>query len=255
MCFQHIRQQKDPVDLILNTGDTVMCVNGVDAAEAKRQWNLWSKIVEGEAKLPLIQAIGNHDSWGWNPPTPDEPTRGKAMAIERLGLKQRFQRFDRNGWSFIVLDSIFGSYTGLLDDEQKEWLQAVLAEIPSTQPICVLSHIPIITACGYFDGERFKDGAWSVPGSWMHGDALLLKRLFVKHPNVKLCLSGHMHQIDRVDFNGVSYICSGAVGASWWGGLYYECDYGYSLIDLFDDGGFEQKYVTYGWKTREKAGK
>ncbi len=247
-CFRHIAAQKDPVDVILNTGDTVMCVNGVDAADAQRQWNVWSDAVRSECRLPLINALGNHDSWGWAT-TADEPLRGKRLALERLAMPERFHHVKRGGWSILALDSILGSYTGRLDEPQLEWLRGELAAIPATQPVCVLTHIPIISACGFFDGERCKDGAWTIPGSWMHEDAAELNRLFLKHSNVRLCLSGHMHQVDRIDFHGVAYICGGAVSASWWNGRYYQCDYGYGLVNFYDDGSFDYDYVTYGWQT------
>lgn len=35
----------------------------------------------------------------------------------------------------------------------------------------------------------------------------------------------------------------------WWGGNHFECTYGYGMIDLYDDGTFENRYVPYGWKT------
>jgi len=52
----------------------------------------------------------------------------------------------------------------------------------------------------------------------MHVDAAKIKDLFAKHKNVKLCLSGHLHLVDRVDYNGVTYLCDGAVCGGWWKG-------------------------------------
>ncbi|MEX2092204.1 MAG: hypothetical protein WD971_05980, partial [Pirellulales bacterium] len=72
--------------------------------------------------------------------------------------------------------------------------------------------------------------------------------LFAKHPNVKLCISGHLHLLDRVDYNGVTYLCNGAVSGNWWGGRHKDCDEGYAVVDLYDDGTFEHEYVKYGWK-------
>ncbi|MGQ9650788.1 MAG: hypothetical protein ACUVXJ_11815 [Phycisphaerae bacterium] len=65
---------------------------------------------------------------------------------------------------------------------------------------------------------------------------------------MKVCLSGHVHLIDRVDYLGVSYLCNGAVCGGWWEGPYQECDAGYALVDLYDDGSFEKRYVQFGWK-------
>lgn len=248
-CLEHIQRQPEAPTMILNTGDTVMCVNGVDESEARRQWAVWNRVVREANKLPMHSAIGNHDSWGWKPPTADAPMLGKGLALDVLGLRERFYRVDQGGWTFLFLDSVYGSYHGQLDEPQLEWLRGQLDEIAGKRHVCVLTHIPIVTACGFFDGERFKNGDWSIPGSWMHIDALALKKLFGQHGNVRAALSGHMHQIDRIDFNGVSYICGGAVSASWWGGKYYDCDYGYGLADFYDDGSVEYRYVTFGWGT------
>jgi hypothetical protein len=82
----------------------------------------------------------------------------------------------------------------------------------------------------------------------MHVDARKLKDMFLEHSNVKACLSGHIHLVDRVDYLGVSYYCNGAVSGAWWDGDYQECAPGYALVDLYDDGSVENVYVTYGWK-------
>ncbi len=90
-----------------------------------------------------------------------------------------------------------------------------------------------------------------VPGSWMHIDARRIKDLFLKHPNVRLCLSGHIHLVDRVEYLGVTYLCNGAVSGGWWKGANQECNPGYGLVDLYDDGTFENRYVEFPWKPRE----
>lgn len=173
------------------------------------------------------------------------------MAEEMLHIPKRYRSFDRAGWHFIVLDSIFpynDGYVGRLDDEQMEWLKGDLAATKPTTPVMVVSHIPIVAACVYFFGKQFKGGEWHVPGSWMHEDGADLVALFLKHRNVKLCVSGHIHLIDRCDYQGVTYLCNGAVSANWWKGRHQECDEGYALIDLYDDGTFDHQYVAYGWK-------
>lgn len=243
--FQHIHALPDPVDLIINTGDTVFCINEVDRNEADRQWKLWTDVLKAECRLPIMHAIGNHDCWSFTPPSPDNPMRGKGMVIDILNLPGRYYRRSISGWHLIALDSIMGGYVGRLDDEQFEWLKSELAAIPDNQPVCIVNHIPIVSASGYFLGDRFKNGHWDVPGSWMHEDAARLNNLFIQHPNVRVCLSGHMHQVDRIDFNGVSYLCGGAVSGNWWDGKYYQCDYGYETIDLYDDGSFERRYINY----------
>ena len=82
----------------------------------------------------------------------------------------------------------------------------------------------------------------------MHVDCIKLKDRFARHPNVKLSLSGHLHALDRADYNGVTYLCNGAVCAGWWKGRHKDCDEGYAVIDLYDDGSFEHEYIKYGWQ-------
>lgn len=253
-CLRHVQALKDPPQLILNGGDSVMDVFATSAQRAKVQADLWHKVWKDECSLPVEHCIGNHDVWGWNKEksqtTGDEPGWGKAWALELLGLKQRYRSFDRAGWHFVVLDSTFpkgDGYTARLDDEQFDWLARDLAGTPATTPVLVLTHIPILAVCAYFDGENEKSGDWRVPGAWMHIDARRIKDLFLQHRNVKLCLSGHEHMVDRCEYLGVSYICNGAVSGGWWKGPYHEFEPGYGLIDLHDDGSFGWEFVRYPW--------
>jgi 3',5'-cyclic AMP phosphodiesterase CpdA len=202
--------------------------------------------------LPVEHCLGNHDIWGWNRrqslASGREPRYGKRWAMDVLGLEERYRSFDRAGWHFIVLDSTHAhgeSYRADLDPEQFEWLRADL-RAAGNRPVLILSHIPILSAAAYFDGDNERTGDWVVPGAWMHQDARRLKNLFREHRNVKLCLSGHLHLRDRVDYEEVTYLCNGAVSGGWWRGPYQECEAGYALIDLRADGTFDHRYLRYG---------
>ncbi|MDK2970621.1 MAG: 3,5-cyclic-AMP phosphodiesterase [Candidatus Sumerlaeota bacterium] len=254
-CFQHVQSQADPPDLILNGGDIVM-----DALDAKKehvapQWDVVQRVLR-TCSLPIVHCLGNHDVWGWNRASsgasPDDPHFGKKWAQEVLSLEQRYYSRDLGSWKLLVLDSNSPGrqriYDAHLDEEQFAWLKAELAATPADKHVMILSHIPILCAAAYFDGENEKTGDWIVPGSWMHQDARALKDLFFQHPNVRLALSGHIHLLDRIDYNGVTYLCNGAVCGSWWKGSYQETPPGYAMIDLYEDGTFDHEYVTYGWK-------
>lgn len=141
-------------------------------------------------------------------------------------------------------------YTAKLDEEQFEWLAGDLAATPESTPVLVASHIPILSASVFYDGDNEASGDWRVPGAWMHIDSRRIKDLFRGHPNVKACVSGHLHLVDQVVYNDVTYLCNGAACAAWWRGDFHECTYGYALLDLYEDGSFENRYVPYGWQTR-----
>lgn len=252
-CLHHVQRHKERPDLVLTGGDTIMDCMSHDEARTRAQWAVWKRVLQAECELPVESCIGNHDVWGWNKKksktTGREARWGKQWAMEMFGVDQPYRSFDRAGWHFVVLDSTFphgDGYTAKLDDEQFEWLAADLAG--TKLPVLVLSHIPILAACAYFDGDNEKSGNWVVPGAWMHTDARKIKDLFKQHPHVKLCISGHIHLVDRVDYLGVTYLCNGAVSGGWWGGPYQECECGYGLVDLYSDGTFGHDYVTYGWE-------
>lgn len=257
-CLHHVQSQSDRPDVIFTGGDSVMDSLGANEARVRMQWDVFCRVLKTDNSLPIEHCIGNHDVWGLNRKdshtTGAEPKYGKKWAMEILGLSRPYRSFDRAGWHFIVLDSTFPieqGYTARLDEEQFAWLKDDLAKVKAGVPVLILSHIPILSAAAFMDGENEKAGDWQVPGAWMHIDSRRIKDLFVKHPNVKVCLSGHLHLVDRVDYLGVSYFCNGAVCAGWWKGAYQECEPGYALVDLYADGACTRQYVSYGWTPRE----
>lgn len=257
-CLRHVQSLPDKPDIIFNGGDAIMDSLRQDKARTKLQWDLWKKVLKDECSLPIVHCIGNHDVWGWTKSksgcTGAEDMYGKKWAIDEFGIPHRYRSFDRAGWHFIVLDSIYPDgegYRGRLDETQFEWLAHDLKSTPRTTPVLVLSHIPILSAAAYFDGACEKSGDWEVPGAWVHIDARRIKDLFTKHPNVKVCISGHLHLVDRVDYNGVTYLCNGAVSGNWWKGRHQEFEEGYALVDLYADGTFDRSYVDYGWEAKD----
>jgi len=256
--LRSVHKLADRPDMIFTGGDSIMDSLGADKSRTKTQWEVFNRIMKAECKLPVVHCIGNHDVWGWG--SQDESIKGdrlygKQWAVEEFGIPGRYYSFDKAGWHFVVLDSTHtiewsgkGScYTARLDEEQFAWLAADLANTIADSPVCVLSHIPIICFCSFFDGENEKTGDWVVPGEWMHIDARRIKDLFKGHKNVRLCLSGHMHMQDKVQYLGVKYLCDGSVCGSWWDGDYHEFPPGYVVVDLYDDGSSHSEYITYKW--------
>lgn len=245
---------EDPPELLLNGGDCIMDALGTPKDRVRAQWATWRRTLQAENDLPVLSCIGNHDVWGWSmkegKPAGD-PLYGKAWAVDALEIGHRFYSVDRAGWHFVVLDSSYpapgGGYTARLDEEQFEWLREDLARTPPAMPVCVLSHIPIIGFCPFFDGDNEQEGHWRVPGAWMHLDARRIKDLFTEHPNVRLALSGRIHLQDRVDYLGVTYLCNGAVSGAWWKGSYQEFPPAFAVVDLYDDGSFDHQLVPYAW--------
>lgn len=254
-CLRHVRELQDKPDLIVTGGDHVFDSFEQSEARTRTLWDLWTRVVNDECALPVESCLGNHDAWGWNKAksktTGEEPLYGKKWAMDALKIPARFRSFDRGGWHIVVLDSVFpkgDGYIARLDDEQFEWLGGDLAAVKPGTPVMVLSHIPILSVAVLYFGGKDQREKNEVDPSLMHIDAGKLHKLFLKHRNVKVCISGHLHLIDRCEFDGVTYLCNGAVSGNWWKGRHQQCDEGYALINLYDDGTFEREYTPYGWK-------
>jgi 3',5'-cyclic AMP phosphodiesterase CpdA len=238
---------------ILTGGDHVMDASGQEKRQAVAWYDTYDKVLAGNTRLPVYPCIGNHDVYGWTvkqPPTADVEF-GKAMALDRLKLKQRYYSFDRSGWHFVILDNIMRRepvYYGDLDAEQAEWLKADLAA--STLPKVVVTHIPLLSITSMFDSGKKSDGNdYRTSDANMHHNVRPLLKLLSQH-NVKLCLSGHMHQVDDVDYLGIKFCCNGAVSGNWWKGPHLEFPEGYGIVDLHADGTVENRYVTFGWNAK-----
>jgi 3',5'-cyclic AMP phosphodiesterase CpdA len=260
--LHHAQSLRRKPDFILNTGDCVMEALHADQARMKAQWQVWRSVLKNECSLPIEHCIGNHDIWGWSKErsgtTGNEPGWGKAMAMEQLGLARPYHAFDRGAWKFIMLDSVQPSAEGIwetrLDEAQFAWLENELKS--TSKPVLIASHIPIVSPSTLLDSGRIS-GTPEYPAlspRRTHMDVKKLGALFRQHPNVKLCVSGHLHQIDRADFLGVTYITNPAVCGDWWQGLHRGL-FGemYTVLDLHPDGTFDFEYVDYGWEPKVPA--
>ena len=248
-CLRHAQSHDDPVELIVTGGDSIMDAFDVDSARSQMLVDLWRGIFKQECSLPVRHCLGNHDSRPWSPTAAGE-LAGKQWATSMYGLDAPYYSFEQSGWRFIVLDSVLpagNGYTSGLDPQQRAWLEAELKQKPAEQPAAIVSHIPVISVTPLtFEGEHARDGNLQIAGPLMHLDGASLHYLFREH-NVKLCLSGHIHLVDRCEVDGVTYICSGAVSANWWRGNLQRVEEGYGLVDLYNDGSVDYAYTPYGW--------
>ena len=257
--FRHMFADGDAApELVLNTGDTVMNIDSDEAtgADAVAQLDLWRAAVRAGCPVPVRSCLGNHDLWSGFRPTAAAPAAkaGPGLASDSLGVPHPWYSFDHGGWHFTVLSSAWPGY-GTLGDEQFAWLARDLAAVPADRPVCVLSHFPILGVTSFVYGDACRDGDRNVvPGSWQHADCWKITELFRRHPNVKLCLSGHMHTRDRCEYRGVWYVCGGAASGAWWDGAEYGFVPCYGLLDLFADGTFDYRFVDYGWPARRWRG-
>lgn len=276
-CLKHLRSLDRKPALVVTGGDLVMDAFGQSLKRTKELFDMFSKVFSDGCSHPIEHTMGNHDIWGWaksdSGTKGDEPGWGKKYFKDALGVTALHRAISAGGWKLVILDSVQPgeapfAYTGGLDDEQFEWLKGELAATPATTPILCVSHIPILGGGVVMADGRLNDRGILVEKPTIFKDALRVVDLFSQHPNVKLCVSGHIHIVEKLEFQGVTYYCGGAVSGAWWKTpeadrtsrakktkdqsppapprpLRSQC--GYSTIDLWPDGRFETAYQAFGW--------
>ncbi len=241
--FHHAQGLKPGVDFILNGGDAIMDALDASKQKTQEQWDLFHTTLKKENSLPIYHCIGNHDVWGWfikeSKPEQDR-LYGKVWVVETLQMKNRYYSFSKDNWHFIVLDSTqlnpAGGYIGKVDEEQLDWLKKEL-EASKDKHICFVSHIPILSICaGLFFDKTQPNGDLVIQRNLMHSDFLQLKKLFQQYSNIKVCISGHIHLQDELDYLGIKYYCNGAVCGNWWKGAFQEFAPAYALMEFYPDG-------------------
>ncbi|SDT63341.1 Calcineurin-like phosphoesterase [Mucilaginibacter mallensis] len=239
-CLKQIIAKEKP-DFFLNGGDSIMdaSYDNVKQDQVIKLWSIWDDCIKELKDYEVHSCIGNHDSW-WAAPNKSDEMYGKDYVVKRLGIPNRYYSFTKKNWHFIILDGNNSNIS--LDEEQFKWLEDELEKIPAAEPTLLMSHFPIL-------------GTTEVLVGGGHSDCKKLKNLFYKHRDkVKICLSGHNHLSDHTQYNDVLYCCNGAMSGFWWGkgdaesagpGYYLETPPGYAMLELYEDGTVENKYIPH----------
>lgn len=203
-------------------GDNIFAVDqGNSEDNAKAQFESWKAVVREKVSVPHHSVIGNHDIWSG--PTP------KAMAMEAYGMPNRYYTWKMGGWKFIMLD-VFGEGGSLAENtEQGRWLVAELSKAEDKEPVCIVTHAPMM-------GLTAQCVGGGVGG-------LNFRSFFYRFPQVRLALSGHQHMVDCCRIDRVTYICGGSVGGGWWEGDYEHFGPVFLVLDLKPDGTFDHQEI------------
>jgi 3',5'-cyclic-AMP phosphodiesterase len=232
-------------DFVITGGDLIMDALGTTYGRADSLYNIYTAMVT-EFKMPVFNTIGNHEIYGWYARAKadtNNPEYGKQMFEKRLG--PRFMRVDRNGWVFLLLDSVVkdgkGGYEGGVDPAQMQWIKEQLAGIPAQTPIVISTHIPFLTT----EAQILRGSTAANERGEVVVNAKEVVELFKDH-NLKLVLQGHLHYYETLHVFGTDYVTGGAVSGSWWEGPYLGTEEGFLLLKVKDND-VTWEYIDYGW--------
>lgn len=256
-CLSAIEAIKPKPDLILFGGDLTHESPQLDFPAAEQLIDRFLAIWKDHTSLPTYFTFGNHDLVGTKNASVsrDDPRFGKGLYLTRLGLERNYYAFEQGGWRFIVLDDVFpepdGSYIGEFVEEQLAFLRTELGRRPET-PTLICGHIPsvsVLPSLNVIGVTKSEGTSIAIPASLVTrntGD--FHKVLAEAKANVKLVLAGHLHHVEQIQVDGVSFFTGGAVCGNWWKGAQQGCPEGFAVFDLHNDGTFAMDYRAYGWK-------
>lgn len=165
---------------IMFTGD--MVANGNDLI----QWKTFKDIALDkfiEYKINFYSSLGNHEGDGKN-----------YLEILKLPGNERFYSINELGINFIILDNTSDISE---NSEQYKFLTDELKKIDKTKVNAVVMHYPVINSGRHSGHNELKN---------------LLHPLF-KESGIDIVFSGHDHNYEKLQKDGVYYIVTGGGGA------------------------------------------
>jgi 3',5'-cyclic-AMP phosphodiesterase len=239
-------------DLVLCGGDMITDGYQSSAAQVAPRWDAYRKMHAAIQPEPVF-ILGNHDLVGVEPedgtPPADDP---RADVKKQMNMTDTYRSFDRNGYHFILLDSVqvtkdSGKYRGFIDETQMAWLKQDLAVTDHATPIVLMCHMPLLT--GFFQMTGGVEAP--VPPNRGVVNNLEVLSVFADH-RLLLVLQGHLHVNEMMRWRDTTFITGGAVCGKWWRGEWHGTGEGYGVINLHPDR-VDWEYHTYGWIARRPA--
>ena len=254
-CLKAIEAVYPKPDFVLCGGDLTHESPELDFPAAEQLIDRFLALWKDHTQLPTFFTFGNHDLVGTkNASTArDDPRFGKGLYRMRLGLERTYYAFERQGWRFIVLDDVLpqpgGAYIGEYAEDQLRFLRSALSERPQV-PTVLCGHIPPISVLPGLNGSTKTEGATiRTPASLVADNPAALRQVLVEtNANVKIVLAGHLHHLEQIQVDGVSFLNAGAICGNWWKGKQMGCPEGFLVLDLRPDGSFSADYRSYGWQ-------
>jgi Icc protein len=246
MCFHKIAGLK--ADFAIMGGDHVYDALGVDRHRADQVFELYKK-TQQTLQMPLYHTVGNHDVFGIltkSGVTPNDPAYGKKMYEDRVG--PTYYAFDRNGWHFVVLDSIQPTgdrlWEARVDEKQLAWLKEDLSRLGPKVPVIGVIHVPLVTAFATYAAEVVMERKYNTLTVANAPEVLAV----LEEHNVVTVLQGHTHVNEIVGHKNTEYITSGAVCGNWWHGPRMGFPEGFTVVSV-RNGKVSTHYQTYGFQS------
>ncbi len=156
-----------------------------------------------KTKIPFYQVIGNHDT------NFEAGTDETSVETYNRHFGPDYYSFNKGAVHYVVLNDVFwfGHYIGYFDQKQLDWLQQDLALVKPGTTVVVFTHIPPFNT----QHIRYKK---EPSKSEIVVNKKLLYRLL--KPYKSYVITGHMHESEYLEDDGIEIHVVGAVCGAWW---------------------------------------
>lgn len=236
-------------DFVIMGGDMIMDALGTSYERADSQYVMYKEAITA-FDVPVYNTLGNHELYGiYKSSNADTTDKMYNTGMFENYLGEPYYSFDHKGWHFVILNSVKATderrYTGYIDEEQQEWLEAHLQTIDANTPIVVSVHIPFITSLSQINKGSLTPNS---EGLVITNSKEVLD-LFKNH-NLRLVLQGHLHYLEDINvYNQTHFITGGAVSGGWWKGAHNGVEEGFLLLHVAGND-FTWEYIDYGWEVQ-----
>ena len=191
--LQQIANPANHFSLFFSIGDLVQY--GFKDSEWQTALQAMSAVTEN---IPTKYAVGNHDTilGGLN----RWETYCDPAGIPLQNGTQLYQRFDAGNVHFLVIDLEWSAED--FNAAQSAWLEQQLASIPKDDWKIVIGHGFYYASGSVVDGWKWYDNPQTIDK---------LTPIFEKY-GVDMVFSGHDHQMELLQKNGISYVIAGTFG-------------------------------------------
>ncbi len=249
--FQHVIDTVNQLeaDFVMTGGDLVYDVLRGNLQRSDSLFMLYKTSVR-KINKHVYHTMGNHEVFGVYPESDiDSLHPDYKFGLFERHLGKTYYSFDHKGWHFMVLRSVMvkdQEYYGMIDEEQKTWIEQEIAALSPETPIALVTHVPFASAFHHY----YKNAQLDKPNRQFIFNREEILSLFENH-NLKLVLQGHLHWLEDINMQGkIRFITGGAVaGRPTWRGTKYN-EEGFLHIQVSGDEEITWKYIDYGWEAR-----
>ncbi len=222
-------------EFCIDGGDILFDMNHKTWEDIKGDFELYNECCD-DFKMPVYHTMGNHDLLGVSEKYRDitPPAYQGKKAFGTMQDSTSYYSFCHKGWGFFVLDCIQEDDEKMLryaiDSVQLEWISETLKKMGQDMPLVIATHVPFMTASAmYKSGPLARNSSAKVIANTKE-----VLHCFKGH-NLKLTLSGHLHQYEKIETNQQQFVVAGAVCGFWWRGPFGTTPEGYVRVDIKGD--------------------